>query len=392
MSKFRNINIPLNLTGKEETLLELYRQWNIRCYTQDDAVREAMREYVRIKEQWSRDEYWERVHNSELEKGDTADLDRDPIPIYDREELSLEEAAFLEYYINYTKWLEGHPLTHKWDSLRAARAEAWSDFLEEVDTNWLRVIRYEEKLNHRLYLMEREGKTPTPESWAKAMAHLSKLRADVVRFYTDSQGNERVDYRGFQGDTWTSRRNRVTFPLFQRAQAATKAAADFWKTPEGEKLTSLKERRAQIWKRICELGLQTRFTELNQLINNEINLNLIWGEVTEDVDSFGTSQQDRTQDVDPKLWWQIAGLPTEDHYHVCIYETGGKAPTSQDALDEYYTSAREEEDMIAQEIDNLIVEGSWSLEEEEAYLESLQYMQQPAIHEKGWDVDLELKK
>lgn len=382
MSKYTNLNTNLNLTSKEETMLELWKKWSmrvdgkegtaLRAAQEKDAIRNAINEYVSIREQASRDTYWGKVADTEELKAQTTGDDDKPNPIWDKEELTDEEITLMEYYVQYTKWLENHPLTHKWNQLKAARAQAWSIFLEEVDTNWLRVTRYEEKLNTRLYLMELEGKTPTPESWDKAMSHLSKLKDDVVKFYENKDGILCVDYRGYQGPTWTSRRNHITFPLFQAAQSATKAAAQFWETKEGKELTKLKEERAATWWLIEKTGLNTRFRELNQLVNSELNLNFTWGEVSEDADNPTLKQADRGYDVPSDLWYVLAGAPIpEEHYHICTYSEGDKTPTTQEALDEYYKAERSKEDAIMEEIDTLILEESWTLEEEEHYQQSM---------------------
>ena len=114
-------------------------------------------------------------------------------------------------------------------------------------------------------------------------------------------------------------------------------------------------------------------------MNLDFNLNSIWGLVSEDTDKPSLQGKDRKYDLPEAFWYQLAGLPVEEHLHVCTYETGDKTPVTEEEISAFHTEEYEMVEEEEAEIDQLILSNSWSDGEEAEYQASLDTMDEQEL-------------
>lgn len=186
-----------------------------------------------------------------------------------------------------------------WEVLRYNRAMWWSLFKEEMDAPWLEYDQFVTKLDKRM----REV-APTDEQWSKAMSLKSLIYQRCMRKQQDRRG--------------------ITYPIYQKALAATEKCKAFWKTPYGRRLSVLKKELDAVWKAIKALDVSWK--DYNALAETELNPYLTWGgddeeeetnqmvkdtyeymDLLEDASHTEDAEYDAAQSNGPAFWsWKAA--------------------------------------------------------------------------------------
>lgn len=159
-----------------------------------------------------------------------------------------------EAYIAVTK--EREVLQEKWEALRYVRSTWWSLFKEEMEWNWNEYDRFVDRLDKRLRVV-----SPTDEQWKAAMIMKSRVYEHCMSVL--------------------NQRRSVTYPIYQKAKAATDRCREFWKTSAGIRLNELNEQRSGLWDLIQDLDVT--FDDYNSLLEEVLTPYWTSGD-TEEVD------------------------------------------------------------------------------------------------------------
>lgn len=148
----------------------------------------------------------------------------------DYERAMVEAIPLFDQYFEASKKLDKAVDVSGWNTLRARRQLWWSHFAEEMDTNWLKLSAFESKADHRLLMLEKVGKEPSDEQWAKFMDSRKRIMRDCM----DMQ----------------NKRYELTSGIYRKALAVTNEAKAFWKTPAGEAINTLRNIRSELYKEL----------------------------------------------------------------------------------------------------------------------------------------------
>jgi hypothetical protein len=159
---------------------------------------------------------------------------------------------------------------------------------------WMAFNAFDAKLDARLEILARDGKTPTTEQWEKARAMRLALQDKACRFYKNEMGEWKIDIRN---PSITTERYVYTNKLFQQAMAATKACSAFWTTKEGQELNAVNEVRRNAWEVLEEAGATNLFVVYNNFITSEVGLSFYDAEEYDNQVVNAQSQTDMLEEI-----------------------------------------------------------------------------------------------
>lgn len=199
-----------------------------------------------------------------------------------RNEITDEQINALDLYYEL-KWArDKHPLTKKWEHIRYLRNTWRSQAIEDGETVWLPVDRYDRKVSERLNILGARGEEPTDEQWVKAMSKRSALLELCARSYQCKHtGEMKYDYRGYQGQTRLTRLNDKVSKSWNRYFYWKKVCQNFWSSDEGQELNEIRAQVTEAWNRVEALGADRMRSQYWAIRRSTIDLNSIWGQVSE---------------------------------------------------------------------------------------------------------------
>lgn len=193
------------------------------------------------------------------------DAGTEPLLFNEDFERRLEDAIpHLDHYFHLSKELDKAVQELGWGELAAARQNAWSYWIEEMETNWLKLDLFDGKVDQRLIFLRASGKPVSPEQWSK----LGIIRVKLEKECLQTQ----------------EKRKEYTCNLYRKALRLRDECRAFWQTENGRTITSLRDARREAYSQLVKDGhWDCRFAYF-QLIEEEVNPYFTSGNDNEDVD------------------------------------------------------------------------------------------------------------
>lgn len=237
-----------------------------------------------------------------------------------RTDLSYEDIAILDAYYSIKRRRDAHPAQKIWTDLKAMRQRALDKAISLTEWVMLPLTAYDAKLDTRLAVLEARGEEPTEEQWNQAMAIRKRIANQCERYYEDRRtGEMKVDYRGYQGHTRRVQFNTELYAAWQEFYRCKELCANFWTYDEGIDLNTLNECVKLAWEQVVDANLADKRGKYFYLRHTEFNLWDVHGEVDVSCDQPTVKDEDRKGDIDPALWYQIMGVPTDDELQFLQY-------------------------------------------------------------------------